>query len=51
MNGDLSIVVDTNVFVQLFNPAVNSDSHIDRLLQHLVRARARLCIDDHSKEL
>ena len=41
--------MDTNVFVHMFNPAVNTNNHIDALLSQLVIDRIRLCVDDKKK--
>lgn len=42
-------VIDTDVFVHLFNDAVNLENHIGTLLAHLRKRRFRLCVDDQGK--
>ena len=39
------VAIDTNVFQHLLNPQNNTDSHINRLLEHLVRERTILVVD------
>lgn len=46
---NLDITVDTNVFVQLFNPKYNHDGHIDNLLGALAEDGAILCVDDKKR--
>lgn len=48
MNGLCSeaVALDSNVFVQLLNPAANSDSHIDKLLGALAHDQLFLLVDD-----
>ncbi len=43
------IGIDTNVFQHLFNPAVNTDAHIDRLLSVLILKAFELLVDSTSK--
>ena len=42
------VAIDTNVFQHLLNPQNNVDSHINRLLEYLVRERVALIVDDQS---
>ena len=41
-----AIVVDTCVLEHLFHPGWNSDEHIDRLLEKIVRHKKRICLDE-----
>jgi len=43
------IGIDTNVFEHLFNPDVNDDSHIDKLLGSLMRVQYQLLVDSTNK--
>ena len=43
------ITIDTNVFVHMFNPAVNTKNHIDAILEKLRIDRIQLCVDDKKK--
>jgi|GEM_PF-6331064 len=40
-----NVTIDTNVFVHLFNPEQNTEEHIDRLLEGLVRQKRSTCYD------
>ena len=40
------VAIDTNVFQHLLNPQNNTDSHINRLLEYLIRERTTLVVDD-----
>ena len=39
------VAIDTNVFQHLLNPQNNIDSHINRLLEQLIRERTTLVVD------
>ena len=41
-----SVAIDTNVFQHLLNPQNNVGSHINKLLDHLIREKATLVVDD-----
>ncbi len=41
--------IDTNVFQHLFNPAMNTNAHIDRLLSALILEASGLLVDSTSK--
>ena len=41
------LAIDTNVFQHLLNPQNNIGSHINGLLEYLIRERATLVVDDH----
>ena len=43
------IAIDTNIFAHLLNPAVNNDSHIDKLLGRLITLRFQLLVDSTRK--
>jgi hypothetical protein len=43
------IAIDTNIFEHLLNPAINYDSHIDRLLGDLIRLQYQLLVDSTRK--
>ena len=49
INGENKIAIDTCVFLHLLNPTNNPDSHIDQLLAHLAKSKARLQVDEHGK--
>ena len=40
------VAIDTNVFQDLLNPQNNACSHINRLLEYLIRERTTLVVDD-----
>ena len=40
------VAIDTNVFQHLLNPQNNADSHINRLLEYLIRRGIALVVDD-----
>jgi len=41
----LLIALDSNVLVHLFNPQMNTDRHIERLLTFLRSQEYRVCVD------
>jgi hypothetical protein len=43
------IAIDTNIFIHLLNPAVNHNSHIDKLLVHLLQLECQLLVDSTKK--
>ena len=45
----LFIAIDTNIFLHLFNPAENTDSHIDKLLGVLITSHYQLLVDSTRK--
>ena len=40
------VAIDTNVFQHLLNPQNNADSHINRLLEYLIRQGTALVVDN-----
>ena len=40
------VAIDTNVFQHLLNPQDNVNSHINRLLEYLIRQRTTLVVDE-----
>lgn len=40
-----AMVIDTNVLEHVFNPEINHDHHIERLLKKFAEQRRKLCID------
>jgi hypothetical protein len=45
----MKVAIDTNIFIHLFNPGNNPDSHIDQLLIHLAKSGPQLCVDTTEK--
>ena len=45
----MKVAIDTNIFIHLFNPQNNEDSHIDQLLSHLAKLEYSLCVDSTNK--